>query len=206
MSGNDRLENLTDDGVTFASEGRGPLLQRDYRVVIEDSDLSPEEVAERVKTRFPDFSPPHTARFCRTDRGEGEPLQVGEDMDITVALKGGCQVRVVHEDERSLTMRTLKGHPEAGRITFSADQDEDGHLVFTIRSRTKAGDWMSYVGYMLIGKQMQARTWTRFLENVVKESGGRQVGSIEVSTRKVEEREADRADLDSPTIASRGRS
>jgi hypothetical protein len=197
---------LSEKGVTYATDGKGPLFEREYRVVIADAKVSPEEMADRVKRRFPEFSPVHTAAFCRADRGADEPLGVGEDMKILVALKGGCQVRVVHEDDRSLTMRTLKGHPEAGRITFLADRDEDGNLVFTIRSRTRAGDWLSLVGYMMLGKQMQALTWTRFLGNVVKESGGRQVGSIKVSTRKVEEREADGADLDSPTIAPRGRS
>lgn len=199
-------EHQNGKNVTFASDGWGPLIQRDYRVVIADSKLEPEELTLRVQTRFPEFSPPQTATFCRTERHEDEPLQVGEDMNIGIALKGGCQVRVVHTDDRSLTMRTIEGHPEAGRITFSADRDEDGHVIFTIRSRTRAADFLSYAGYFLIGKQMQARTWTRFLENVVRESGGTQVGSIEVCTRQVEEREADRSDLDSPTIAAKGRS
>jgi hypothetical protein len=196
-------ETATEDcQVVYANEGTGPLLERDYTAVVEGTGVTPEALVKAVRERFERFAPTETACFRRSDREPG-PLDVGDEMDIKIALLGDCRVRVVHVDEHGVTLRTLKGHPEAGRITFAGFRDEKGRPVFRIRSRTRASGVTSYLGYMLLGKQMQSRCWIRFIDRVVADSGGRIAGGrIQVRTRKVGEEAADcRGACDAPTFA-----
>jgi hypothetical protein len=189
--------------VTHATQGVGPLLERDYWATIAGTDLTPESIGEALRARFADFGPAETADFRRVGDADG-PLEVGDELDIKIALRGHCRVRVVHHDARSLTLRTLEGHPEAGRITFGADCDDQGRLVFRILSRTRAGDWFSYLGYVVIGKQMQSRCWIRFIDRLANECGGRVDGRIYVRTRNVEEQPADGPGRDEPTYRCDG--
>lgn len=178
--------------IVFASQGYGPLLEREYLAVIEGSTLAPEQIAERVRSHFVSFAPAETARFCCQSRGEGESLRVGDVLDIELSLVGTCSVRVVHLDDLSMTLRTKQGHPEAGRITFSAGKDPHGLTNFRIRSRTRANGLMNFAGFLLLGKQMQARCWINFIGNVAEAVGGRVLDAVKVRTRVVEERPADR--------------
>jgi hypothetical protein len=128
-------------------------------------------------------------------------LEVGHELDIRIALVGRCRVRVIHFDERSLTLRTLTGHPEAGRISFGAGRDEQGRLTFQIRSRARASGMLQYLGFLLLGKQMQGRCWIRYIQRVTKACGGHIEGRIRVSTRRVPEEPTDRPGYSAPTIA-----
>ncbi|WP_169976772.1 DUF1990 family protein [Tautonia rosea] len=191
-------------GLVFASQGYGPLLQREYVAVIEGSDCSPEEVADRVRTDFVTFAPRETARFKCRSHEEGEPLKVGDVLDITLSLVGACRVKVVHVDDRSLTLRTMEGHPEVGRITFVADRDDQGRQRFGIMSRTRANGLTNFAGFLLMGKQMQARCWINFIGNLAEACNGRVLGAVKVRTRAVEETPADRpGGPDEPTCSTR---
>jgi hypothetical protein len=166
--------------VLYASDGRGPLLRRHYWGLIGESDASPEDVARLVREQFPRFAPPETAVFRREDGADGRPLELGDELNIQIALVGKCRVRVAHVDARSLTLRTLKGHPEAGRITFGADRDEQGVVRFRILSRTRASSWVNYAGFLMLGKQMQSKTWIRFVDEVAKAVGGSVIQAVRV--------------------------
>ena len=185
--------------VVDASEGFGPLLEREYVAEVVDPEKSAEEVGRMLRERFPEFAPAETAVFeCD---GDSRLLEVGDEMDIKIALRGHCRVRVVHHDDRSITLRTLKGHPEAGRITFGADCAEDGRLTLKILSRTRASGLGNFVGYFLLGKQLQARCWIKFLDRLAAATGGRIEGRIRVRTRPVEAVPADGKGVDEPTFS-----
>ena len=195
-------------GIVFASQGYGPLLEREYVAEIEGSDCPPEHIGHLVRTEFLRFAPPETARFRCDDRCEGEALEVGDDLGIRLALIGDCRVRVVHLDETSLTLRTLDGHPEAGRITFEGGRSPEGRPTFRIRSRTRANGLLNLAGFLVMGKQMQARCWINFVGNVAEACGGQVLGAVKVRTHVAEEGPADRpGGPDEPTgaIASRDR-
>jgi len=190
--------------IICAVHGCGPLLERDYCAAIEGANCTPEQVGTMLRNRFAEFAPPETAVF-RRDGGEGggakAPLDVGDELEIRIALLGHCRVRIVHADARSLTMRTLKGHPEAGRITFGAGRDAEGRLTFRILSRTRASGLTNYLGFLIMGKQLQARCWIRFIDRVAEACGGRIVGRIRVRTHRTDEDPADRGERDTPTFA-----
>jgi hypothetical protein len=184
----------------YATDGSGPLLQRDYWAVLDGSRCDPADVAAKLRASFERYAPPETASFRRADDPDGR-LGVGDEMAIRIALRGACRVRVVHHNHRSLTLRTLKGHPEAGRITFGAYRDRGGRLAFRIRSRTRAAGPLHYLGYWLMGKQLQSRCWIKFVEGVARDCGGQIVDCIHVRTSRVEEEPGDGPGEDSPTFA-----
>jgi len=185
--------------IQYASEGSGPLLQRDYWAVLKGVDKTPEEVAETLRSRFPEFSPPETAAFRRCGDSHS-PLAVGDEMEIRITLLGWCKVRVVHVDRCSLTLRTLEGHPEAGRITFGAYREGD-RLGVRIRSRTRQAGLLKYVGFLLIGKQLQSRCWIKFLWRLAEILGGTIDGTVHVATKSTKDRPADWGEGDTPTFS-----
>jgi hypothetical protein len=181
-----------------AADGTGPLLKRDYFADIEGASCTPEEVATMIRSQFERFAPPETAVFERTE--DHPRLELGDELEIRIALRGPCRVRVIHFDDQSLTLRTLSGHPEAGRITFGAGRDDRGRLTFRIGSRTRASGLFNYLGYLLIGKQLQARCWIRFIDRVAEACGGRIAGRIRVRTERIEEEPADCPGHDEPVF------
>src|SRR5207302_662709 len=48
--------------LVYASEGKGPLLERDYSAVIEGGRCTPEQVGAMLRQRFETFAPRETAR------------------------------------------------------------------------------------------------------------------------------------------------
>jgi Domain of unknown function (DUF1990) len=190
-----------DAPVTHAHEGVGPLLQRDYWAVIASSRLSPEQVMALVTADFGRFSPEGVACFTRPDRRSG-PLAPGDLLHVDIKGAGCCDVRIVDVDERSLTMRTVEGHPEAGRITFASWRNDDGHLVFRIRSRARAADLMRYVGFVLFGRAVQTQCWVGFIERVAEVADGNIVGEVQQETQEVTDSLADLGGLDTPTVAA----
>jgi hypothetical protein len=185
--------------IAYAKAGTGPLFERDYLGVIEGAGCDPEGLAKHVREHFVDLAPPETAGFQHPD-GEGAALKVGDELRIRIGGFLPCCVRVVHADARSLTLRTLDGHPEAGRITFGAGRDERGRLTFRIRSRARSGGLLHFLGFLLMGRAMQARCWIRFIGRVAESCGGKLAGPVRVRTERAEEETADCGGPDLPTF------
>lgn len=198
-----REETEEQHEVQPAPEGRGPLLQRDYLGVIDGTDWTPERIVGLVRRDFPLFSPEELARFSRCG-DPSQPLQEGEEMEVHIKGTGCHKVVAVKTEPRSLTLRTIQGHPEAGRITFGSYYDEQERLVFRIRSRARINNLVRLIGYFLMGKAAQTRIWTTFIERVAEAVGGKIQGKVEVSTEEVEESLPDMGGLDTPTFPTPG--
>jgi hypothetical protein len=195
----DRWQRLLRN-VMPASQGAGPLLQRDYWAVVEASRLRPSEVAALVAREFEAFAPEELVRFARTCE-PGRALAVGDELDIEIRMAGECGVRVVHTDACSLTLATLEGHPEAGRITFGAYRNEQGDVVFHIRSRARASDRARYLGFLMMGEAMQTNTWVDFTNAVANRAGTGVRGEIHASTEEIDDEPPEAAAL--PTFLAR---
>lgn len=178
-------------GLALAADGHGPLLQRDYWGVIAACRLSPPGVAEVVAARFEDLPPPGLVRFRRAG-GVGAALAVGDEMEVQIRLAGSFRVRVIHRDDRSLTIATVEGHPEAGRITFGAYANDRGDVVFHIRSRARSGSTAHRAGFLATGEPMQTNTWSDFINRLAVRVGDGVIGFIQASTREIDEAEEDR--------------
>lgn len=195
----DTLPSLPEN-VQPATSGAGPLLERDYWAIIDHPHCKPSEVMDMVQARFCAFPPTDVVTFERT--GDPARLDVGDEMDISIRLAGACRVRVVHRDACSLTLATLQGHPEAGRITFGAYRNDAGDVLFQIRSRARSSSLVTYIGFLLGGDPMQTSTWTVFIDNVAKACGQGVRGEVHATTRTVPDDEWLDGDhtMDGPTF------
>ena len=104
-------------------------------------------------------------------------------LDVHIKGAGHFGVRVLHADAQSLTLGTLLGHPEAGRITFGAYRNERGDVIFHIRSRARAGTRLRYLGFVSAGEAMQTRCWTDYVNRVAVAYGEGVLGWIHAQTR-----------------------
>lgn len=187
-----------------ATRGTGPLFQRDYWAVIRSCRFRPSEVMALVCLRFPELPPPDMVAF-RRDGEPTEPLRVGDELDIHIRMSGACRVRVLHRDACSLTLGTLEGHPEAGRITFGAYRNHRHDVIMHIRSRARSSSLLTYLGFTAGGDPMQTSTWTDFVNNVAITCGEGVIGYVRADTRRLPADAIDEGDaaMDGPTFLAR---
>jgi hypothetical protein len=185
---------------SLAAHGVGPLYQRDYWAVVDDCTLAPSQVGALLAEHFWELSPPELARFERAD-GTARPLEVGDDMLVHIRFAGTFGVRVVHRDSNSITVGTLQGHPEAGRITFGAYRNDGGDVIFHIRSRARTSSGVRFAEFVTLGEAMQTNTWMDFVERVAATIGAGVRGSIHEETN---ERLEDDEDEARPTFVAQG--
>lgn len=172
-----------------ATDGAGPLLQRDYWAGIPHSQLAPEEIITLLSQQFPRFAPELIASFAFVQL---PPLKAGDAMHIHIRGYGDCHVRVLLVEPRSITLITLEDHYEAGRITFGAWQDESGQTVFKIRSRARVRSKRHLLSFLSGGHVFQKQLWVLFVQNVAQACNE----GLEVDVHEAtEEVRADLADL-----------
>jgi len=171
-------------------DGTGPLFHRRYTTRIRESPFSPEALVDRLRRDVNAAAPTAFARFQRV-LGEGESLASGDEYVVRMPGPWDGPVRVVAQDDRSFRLATLAGHLEAGQIEFrAAAEPHDGSplIRFEIESWARSGDRLSDLLYQhaRMAKEIQLHMWVSFLEGVVKLSGGRMTGGVEIDTRRVE--------------------
>jgi uncharacterized protein (UPF0548 family) len=187
------------DSLMPATHGAGPLLQRDYWAVLAECPLRPSGVMAHVKAHFCELPPAALVEFVAASG-------MGCNAELEIKIKPGqqCRVRVLHEDAQSLTLGTLAGHPEAGRITFGAYRNPESDVIFHIRSRARSANSVKLIGFMAIGEAMQTNTWTDFINNVAASVGARIDGPIHAETQRVDELPEDDQTPPAPTFTAAG--
>jgi hypothetical protein len=192
------------DRLVSADQGFGPLLQRDYWAVISSCRAKPSEVISRITRGFADFSPERLCLFEPEEACSGRELKAGDRLMIHIPMAGRCRVKVLHRDAQSLTLGTIEGHPEAGRITFGAYRNDRGDVVFHIRSRARSGSPAFYLGFVAMGEAMQTSTWAEFVNRVASTFGDGAAGAVHADTIEIEDERVDAASAHGPTFVARG--
>ncbi|HEV2869851.1 MAG TPA: DUF1990 family protein [Actinomycetota bacterium] len=179
-------DGLADGRLQRLDDGTGPLFRRRYRVWIEGSRLTPEELMAEV-LREPNRAAPIEVAVFRKTRGADGPLRVGDEFVVRMPGPWDGPVMVVDQTPTSFRFATLQGHLEAGQIEFRARPDGDG-IRFEIESWARSGDRLAGLLYdrVKLAKEMQLHMWTHFCERAGKLSGGRVRGGIHIDTRRVE--------------------
>jgi hypothetical protein len=162
--------------------GAGPLLQRDYWAIIANCRCKPSEVMREVTTHFTELHAEDIVSFTRADAGAG-CLGVGDCLDIQIRMAGLARVQVMHTSPCSITLGTLRGHPEAGRITFGSYRSDTGAVIFHIRSRARSSSIWTYCGFLVGGDPMQTESWTTFITNIAGTCGDGVSGIVNAETR-----------------------
>ena len=159
------------------------------------------ELIDAVRRRFADF-PPRSLVVFRRSGGDDGPLKVGDRLEVTIRGQVETAVRVVHVAANSITLATVKGHPEAGRITFGSYRNERGDVLFHIRSYARSGSSKHYAGFLAVGEAMQTNTWTDFIDRLAHLLADGVLGVIHVETQEVDEEEI--GAIDEPTFIAEG--
>ncbi|MEJ7629888.1 MAG: DUF1990 family protein [Nocardioidaceae bacterium] len=176
-------DDLVDDETQGVGHGEGPLLHRRFTVLIAGSSMSPAELMEDVRGNINRAVPSEVAYF-RKVRGEEGPFRRADEYIVRMPGPWDGPVRVVHEDEVSFRLATLRGHLEAGQIEFSCACEGD-RLRFRIEAWARAGDRLSNLLYSRLGvsKEIQLNMWVHVCLRVAAMSGGRPAGGVTISTR-----------------------
>jgi hypothetical protein len=152
-----------------------------------------------VKSHFCQFPPPSLVKFTATD-GVNKDAR----LDILIVPGQHCAVHVIDDRPQSLTLGTVEGHPEAGRITFGSYRNPAGAVIFHIRSRARSTTALKRLGFLALGEAMQTNTWTDFIKNVATSVGVGIDGAIHAETKQVDDEPEDDEPLRSPTFLAVG--
>jgi hypothetical protein len=177
---------LNRDDVQGAEDGSGPLFHRLYRTRIRETELSPEQLMEKVQADLNSVAP---TKFARFQLQEGEPGRLSAGDEYVVRMPGPWDgpVRVLDVRPSSFRLATLSGHLEAGQIEFRTGS-ENAMLVFEIESWARSSSALVNLLYhrLRMAKEVQAHMWISFLEGVVRLAAGRMTGGVEVVTERIE--------------------
>jgi hypothetical protein len=171
--------------IATTAEGTGPLRQHDYWVAITGAGCTPERAIGLIQAKLPELASNRLVRFTRP-RGQQGPLGVGDQLRISIPGSRPAYVQVAQADQASVSLRTLENHPELGRVSFQAEAGDFGGILVRVRARTRANTTVDRLKYELAGKPLQTYLWSRFLEQVARDCGGRVIGSVRHASGEVE--------------------
>jgi hypothetical protein len=164
--------NVTGRRLAGAGSGFGRLWQKSFWVRLEGAPVEPSEVILVWKERFGDFWPKGQRMFLpATGIAPGEVgLINAKPMPGVPSMATG--VLVIYADDVSFSFMSPEGHPFAGPITFSADND-DGVTVVKVDELTRASDpfWELTMMIPFVGARMQNDVWRNTLRNVAAHFG-----------------------------------
>ncbi len=167
--------------------GRGPLLHRVYTAKIAGSELSAEELIERLAADPNRLAPWQIARFRKT-RGEQGRMRVGDEFLVHMPGPWDGPVRVVEVRADRFRFATMDGHLEAGQIEWRAEPHEaDDVLRFSVESWARPGDRLAALLHdrLRMAKEVQLYMWTSVCERAPRIAGGRLLDGVHVLTRRV---------------------
>ena len=174
-----------DAPIQMLESGAGPLFVRSYQVNITHPQYDAAGLMQHMITNFNTYTPQEMAHFEKT-KGDPNKLAVGDEYYIHIIGPWDGPVRVINVTPTAFTFVTLKGHLEAGEITFSTkDRPQQGaDLRFRIQSWARSANPITDIVYRIfrVSRFAQTTMWTAFCEQVVQESGGERQGNIEVMT------------------------
>ena len=169
------------------ADGVGPLYRRRYSARIDRSQITAEELIQRIGGDPNSASPIEVAEFEKTT---GEPGRIAAGDEFLVRMPGPwlSPVRVDEADTHSFTFVTLDGHIEAGKIIFRAQPLDSGSVSFEIESLARSGNKLVDLLYDRVGvaREMQLNMWVHVCERAAKVAGGTLAEPVGVETVKVE--------------------
>ncbi len=150
-------------------QGFGQLWQKTYRVRLEGATVTPARVIQAWKSDFGSFWPKRS-RFHAPLAG----ITPGEVALISGRLPGGVTlstgVYVIYSDDVSFSYMNPEGHPWAGMITFSA-QEDDGVTVAQVQLFIRSYDPLTEIGMPLFGHRAEDNMWLHTLRAVADHFG-----------------------------------
>ncbi len=166
-----RVDAVTGRRVAGPLQGFGQLWQKTFRVALDGSAMSPQEVVATWKEQFPAFWPGGAtfyAPLAGIVPGEVALLDVAPVPGSPIKLSTG--VLVLYADDESFTFMTPEGHALSAWITFSAYSDGD-RTVAQAQALERTSDPLDELAYVLGANKLNDRFWRETLENLARHVG-----------------------------------
>ncbi|MES3034339.1 MAG: DUF1990 family protein [Gemmatimonadota bacterium] len=177
-----------------ASEGSGALVHRRYEIELPDRAVTRDIVLRLMQLHLTELAPAALANFEKSE-GTDEVFRIGDEYEITMLGPWNGRVRVAEMTRDSFTLVTLAGHPEAGHITFSVQEDarSHGNLLVRIESWARSRDALVAAAYgaLRIGRQVQTEVWITFLQRLAVLAGVQTRPEVSITTESLPEPTAD---------------
>jgi hypothetical protein len=141
-----------------ALQGFGQLWKKTYQVKLSGLQMTPAQVMQVWKEKFPQFQPPGNAFYPPKEGVEpGKVMFINSPLPVVpprynkpgiVPMMSG--VMILYADEESFSVMTPEGFPVAGWNNFSVFEEE-GDLVAQVQSFERASDPIYEFGFRLMG-------------------------------------------------------
>jgi hypothetical protein len=168
-------------GYQIPETGIGRFYHRDYRISFDTTD-SPESIVSAVVNDLNRFTNTTLARFEK-NRCTGVGCRKGDRYDIIITGPWNGPVEVADCRPGEFSFVTLRGHLEAGFISFGVVRTGGRRVQFQIRSWATCAGLLVWFSYVVLGvsRYMQTKMWRYFCLKVAQEFG--QVsGALQVTT------------------------
>lgn len=165
--------------------GVGPLVHRRYFIDVVGAQADPAAVLAELRDRFAEHVPSRAASFKKS-RGRPERTRAGDEFGVLMTGARPAAVRVVEARPHTFRLASLEGHPEAGDIRFSVAPRGPDQFRFEIESHARSDAPSSRLLYKLGGSRVQQRVWASVCREVLRLSGGRAPGGVQVQTQEEE--------------------
>jgi hypothetical protein len=147
-------------------QGFGQMWQKTYRIPVPGH--TPEEVISTWKAEYGRFWPTYN-KFYAPIAGI-KPGEIGLIKGASGPVRLSTGVMVLYADDVSFTYMTPEGHPFAGWITFSADE-EDGVTHAQVLALLRANDPVYELGFIFGGNRQEDRMWQHTLRSLAEYLG-----------------------------------
>lgn len=166
-----KVDSVSGKRVSGPLQGFGQLWQKTFRVRLDGSDLTPQQLIATWKDKFPTFWPSGAkfyAPLAGIAPGEVALLDIPPVPGSPVKLSTG--VMVLYADDESFTFMTPEGHALSAWITFSAYRDGEV-TVAQAQALERTSDPFDELAYVMGANKLNDRFWRQTLENLARHVG-----------------------------------
>ena len=176
-------------------DGVGPLMHRRYTTRVREAELDAEQLIAAFAGKPNRASPTALASFVklRGERGRAARRRRVHRAHARPLGRAGARRSRSSPPASASSPSTAISRP--GRIRFSAEDLGPGRLEIRIEAWARGGDRLSNLLFdrLPLNKEVQLHMWISVLEQLSELSGGRRDGPVDITTRRVDERELARA-------------
>jgi uncharacterized protein YbjT (DUF2867 family) len=166
-------------------DGHGPMQEKRYWADIDGTSLTAADLMGLFRTNLSEIMPID----LQAESGATPRVALGETLTARLPVRGNIQMRVVEDRPTRLTFATVKGHPLAGTVTFTAS--DLGGAVTSVRFEAKvlarSGSLFDRVTMATVGGIAQDAMWTEVVRRTVDASGEVALHGIQSSVREIGE-------------------
>lgn len=166
-------------------EGIGALEHKTFAIEIIGSGLTPSQVIDRFREHGPELM---DVEF-ESEPGTDDRIELGATLTGELPLRGHFQVRVEESEPDRVTLATLKGHPLAGIVRFTAQQSGAG-IRFAVDVYARPATELDRVTIRTFGRFQQDANWKHLCERMAELCGGAAPDGVSEEERYLEDEEA----------------